>query len=429
MSGDGRAADPPTRKAPTAARSHGRPSDDRLVRRAAIVVAAQTAAAVAVVVAAVALLVLALTVREQHADAERMVRGAATSAQDVVDPPLGVVLLIRGVNGQVAASPGAPKALANLNIDRLPPGRGEVVVGPGSGTRYEIYTLDKGRQRVVAALDSRFRASETDRLVAALLPAGAVGIAAAALIGWLIGRRAVRPLGSALALQRRFVADASHELRTPLTILHTRAQMLNRRAGTDVRLRRDLDRLIADTRTLSEIVNDLLLSAEMEHRSDTREPVDLVDVAREVADGFAPAAEQAGVSITVEAEPDEAAVVAGVRAALRRAINSLVDNALGHTHAGDLVTLRVAHPGNTVTLAVVDNGDGLDPAQAAALTERFARGEQAPGHGRRFGLGLALVREVVHAHGGTLTLDGRLGQGTTATITIPRTTSAPLASR
>lgn len=84
------------------------------------------------------------------------------------------------------------------------------------------------------------------------------------------GRRAVRPLGRALALQRRFVADVSHELRTPLAILSTRAQLIQGRFGRvdgpDRRLHEHVDQLVADTRALGDVVDDLLRSAELRHR-------------------------------------------------------------------------------------------------------------------------------------------------------------------
>jgi signal transduction histidine kinase len=96
---------------------------------------------------------------------------------------------------------------------------------------------------------------------------------------------------------------------------------------------------------------------------------------------------------------------------------------LAHNHPGGTVTITVARDGDRIELAVVDDGTGLDPSQATELTQRFARGSGAPGHGRRFGLGLALVGEVVHAHGGTLALDGRPGEGATATITLPAATT------
>jgi signal transduction histidine kinase len=396
--------------------STGTAEDTRLVRRATLTIAVLTAIAVAVVVTAVALLAMLLTVREQRVDAERIVNDAATFAEDVTDPPPGVILLLHASGAGTEASAGAPPAVAALDVGRLAPGPSQVTLGRHE---YQLFTSDHGGKRVIAALDLRYRARESEQLLGSLLPASVVGIAAAAVIGWLVARRAVQPLGAALALQRRFVADASHELRTPLTILHTRAQLLRRRAGTDPMLGGGLDRLIDDTRALTEIVNDLLLSAEMEHRPAAREPVDLTGLAHAVTESFAHTAERADVSLTAVVHGDGDTTVAGVPAALRRAISALVDNALGHNHPGGTITVTIARRDRNVELAVVDDGEGLDPSQASELTKRFARGPDAPGHGRRFGLGLALVREVVHAHGGTLSLDGRPGEGATATITIP----------
>ena len=392
--------------------------DSRLVRRATVTIAVLAGSAVAVVVAAVALLSVALTIREQQVDADRIVRDAATSAEDVTDPPPNVALLLRrtgATNNEV--SEDAPPPLAAVNVDQLPSGASQITAGHH---QYRIYTSDRPEGRVVAALDLRYRSSETTRLLGSLLPASLVGIAAAAAAGWLVARRAVRPLANALALQRRFVADASHELRTPLTILHTRAQLLRRRAGDDPALQENLDRLTADTRALTEIVSDLLVSAEMQYRPAAKEPVNLAALAQAVTDSCAAMAEPAGVNLTtaVDGNADDM-TVAGVPAALRRAISALVDNALGHTQVSGTVTVSVARQADTVRLSVADNGEGLDPSRAQELTERFARGTDAPGHGRRFGLGLALVREVVEAHGGTLTFAGSPGQGATVTMTIP----------
>jgi signal transduction histidine kinase len=400
----------------------GRPAaaadgDARLVRRAALLVAAQTAVAVAIVVAVVAALALSLTVREQKRSSEGLLKDAANDRKSFTHAPSGITMIGRYPDGKVVTSAGAIDELTSLDIAKLPSGYSKRTF-PGVG-EFQLYVCDPPDRRVVAALDLSVPAKESNRLLNALLIAGAVGIAAAAAVGWLIARRAVRPLGTALALQRRFVADASHELRTPLTILHTRAQLLRRRAGPDPAMRQNLDRLIADTRALTEIVNDLLLSTEMRHRPDARESVDLAELARDVADGFGPAAEEAGIRLVVEVPPDQHTAVAGVPAALRRAISALVDNALGHNHAGGTVTLSVTDHGSTVELAVIDDGEGLDPGEATKLTERFARGTDAPGRGRRFGLGLALVREVVQAHGGTLRLDGQPGLGATATISVP----------
>ncbi|WP_034593462.1 sensor histidine kinase [Hamadaea tsunoensis] len=403
----------------------GRSADARLVRRAAWVVAAQTAAAVALVVAGIILVVLVFTVREQRTDAERIVHDAATAARDVTpEQPQIVLLESTGPGTTVESSTNAPDVLRRLDIRSLPPGR-STVRAPRTGhgddnTEYLLYAADRGDVRMVAALDTRFRAYETRRLGTSLLIAGIAGILAAAAIGWFVGRRAVRPLAGALAMQRRFVADASHELRTPLTILHTRAQLIARRphSGLDERTRRDIEGLRHDTQALTEIVNDLLLAAELEHRPELSEPVDLGELARQVAVGFNILAQQNSVRLTAET-PAAPVVIAGVAVALRRAVNALVDNALAHTGPGDEIVIAAGLDAGAATLSVTDTGEGLDPAEADTLTERFARGGTDTGRGRRFGLGLALVREVVEAHGGGLTLTGRPGEGARAVLTFP----------
>ncbi len=111
--------------------------------------------------------------------------------------------------------------------------------------------------------------------------------------------------------------------------------------------------------------------------------------------------------------------VNGAPAALRRALVALVDNAISHTPEGSVV-VRVTGDDDVVRIAVADDGEGLDPADTQRLTERFSRGASGSGQSRRFGLGLALVDEVVRAHEGHLELTGAIGQGATATMVLPR---------
>jgi signal transduction histidine kinase len=391
--------------------------DSALLRGAARRVALQSAGLLAVVVAiAVAGLAVEFD-HAQHAEIQRTVRAAATTADDVGDPPPGV-LLVESHDGRVDLTPGAPASLASLASSTA--GRGSATV---AGSHYLTYTKTKDGVRYVAAYDLAAHHDEEVRLLWTSVVAGLLGIALAAAAGWFIGRRAVRPMASALTLQRRFVTDASHELRTPLTVLHTRAQLIRRRLVDSVAPEqvRELDQLVEDTSTLGDVVSDLLLSAQLQGDRVEGEPVDLGALAAAVTRSLRPYAEASGTTLRYVEEPGTRTVV-GARGALRRALDALVDNAISHTPGGT-VLLGVSGDGDRVRLSVSDDGEGIDPSDRDRLINRFARGESAGDHQRRFGLGLALVDEVVRAHGGRLEIAGAVGEGATITMVLPR---APL---
>ncbi|WP_426566772.1 sensor histidine kinase [Angustibacter sp. McL0619] len=391
--------------------------DAAMLRRAARTVAVQTAAAVALVVLVMAGSVLLLDERQQHQQADSSVRTAWASADDVSDPPQGTWLLVLPPGGDRQTTSDAPPEVAALDPAALPDGIIRIV---RDDRELVVYTGEKSLGRVSAVYDLTARELEERRLVVSLGVAAIVGVVGAAAIGAVIGRRAVRPLAEAMTLQRRFVADASHELRTPLTVLLTRAQLLRRHLHGTVPTERaaELDRLVDDARNLGGVVNDLLLSAELDHRPQRGEDVDVGALAVDVSASLQALGDARAIRLSV-ASADGPAAVRGAGAALRRALTSLLDNAIAHTPDGGEVTVQVLIHPDHVLLSVADQGDGLDPAEAHRLLERFSRGTSGDA-GRRFGLGLALVDEVARSHGGSLLVDGEPGRGATFTLRLPR---------
>jgi signal transduction histidine kinase len=167
---------------------------------------------------------------------------------------------------------------------------------------------------------------------------------------------------------------------------------------------------------MGDIVEEMLLSAQLRAEPAQFGPVDLGAVAADVVEAYRPQAVDRDVSLDLAAGP-EPATVRGVPSALRRAIAALVDNALGHVRAGGTVAVSVRGEPDEVICEVRDDGVGFDPAESDRMFDRFARGGH--GEGRRFGLGLALVRETVEAHGGTVTADSEPGHGATFTVSLP----------
>ena len=182
--------------------------------------------------------------------------------------------------------------------------------------------------------------------------------------------------------------------------------------------------MVADTRALSDIVDDLLASATMTAGKPARDRVDLAEVAAAVCESMSSYAGSLGVTLRYECEKrdrSDAFEVIGSAAALRRALTSLVDNALGHEHEGGTVELRLHRDGANVVAAVADDGVGIDTETMATLFTRFSHGsEHTTREGREsYGIGLALVREIAQAHGGNVTVTSTPGEGATFSLTLP----------
>ncbi len=191
-----------------------------------------------------------------------------------------------------------------------------------------------------AAAGTAYAYLDSKDVLEAMVIAGVAGIVLAGIVGWLSARSAIRPLGDALARQRRFVQDASHELRTPLTILDTRIQLAQRNTVPDSRQGQDLARIREDAATLTGIVNELLLAATADAPDRSVAPADLADAAAGVAESLQLVADQRDVRLDFSAD---ARPLARIDAnALRRAVLALADNALAHTPPGGRVSIRTS---------------------------------------------------------------------------------------
>ena len=391
-----------------------RRGDDVLVGRAAKRVAWQAAGLVSLALLLLVLLVTVALVRGQNKAADALLRTTVATADDVVDPPAGAWLVLAGrTEGSPAkASPGLPAELSGALRDlRAAATRRPVLtdVGDGDdGRSYRVATVARESRILQVVLDQTPAQQQRSRLLRAMGLASLLGLLFAGVLGVLLGRRAVRPLAEALALQRAFVADASHELRTPLTLLSTRAQLLDRAIQiSDVheRVRVDARGVVTDVQRLGEVVDDLLVAADP-RRDQPLEPVDLPTLVGEAVASAQAHAEHAGVRLQATGRAAPAAA-RGSATALRRAVLALVDNAIDHTPVGGEVTVQVRLDRRQIIVTVTDTGPGVAPAAAANVLRRFHSGGQRAGRAH-YGLGLALSHDVANRHGGQL----RMVEGT-----------------
>ncbi|MGC4939854.1 sensor histidine kinase [Kribbella sp. DT2] len=379
--------------------------DDVLVRRAARGFAAHAAALVALAMLLLIALVTIVVVRGQAGAVDDLLRATVATADDVGDPPPSTWLVMAGPSG-TASSPGIPAAvlpeLAELRRAATPQVR--LTSLENNGGEYRIATGIRQDKTVQAVTDLATAHAERARMLQAMGLASVLGLIVAGLLGVWLGRRAVRPLAQALALQRAFVADAGHELRTPLTLLSTRAQVLDRalrRSGSSQEILQDARGVVQDTKRLGEVVDDLLVTADP-RADDAHEPVDVAPLAAAVVDSAAAHADQAGVSLSWRTDGADF-LVRGSVSAIRRAVVALVDNAIDHTPRDGVVQIAVRRDRRHVVVAVSDTGPGISPDDAERVLRRFESGGHRAGRAH-YGLGLALTHDVANRHGGQLRL-------------------------
>lgn len=231
---------------------------------------------------------------------------------------------------------------------------------------------------------------------------------------------------------RRFVADVSHELRTPLTSVEGYLELLAHGGIDPADVDGIIRRLRGESHRMRDLVEDLLLLAHLdEGRPMRQEPVDLVGIVRDLAADATVVHPQRRIAVVIGnvlgsagAELDPViGLVDGDALRLHQVIAGLLGNALVHTPATADIELRVwAQATGDVAVTVSDNGPGVDAATAATLFDRFSRGDSSRSrrgdHGG-FGLGLAIARAIVEAHGGRLTLASSPGAGCAFTMALP----------
>jgi signal transduction histidine kinase len=367
----------------------------------------------------------------------------------------GILLSIRPSPLSPAPSLPVPESAVEA-INRGQPAQGK---GTFHGTEVLYAARVAGDQVIVLTRGAGVGASDWRPFLGSFIIAGLVGAAMAAGVSLLLARTIGRPvrraaeatrrlaagespdllpvegydelamlsssfndmavqLARAREAERSFLLSVSHELKTPLTAIRGYAEALTEGA---VEPKEAGQVVTAEAARLERLVQDLLDLARVNQRTFTvrREPVDLSDTARSAGRRYEQRARSFGVSLEVEAPAAAAAVGDGDR--LLQAVSNLVENALRCTPAGGRVTVAAA-PGR---LAVKDTGPGLSAEDLPRAFERFYLhrrygGERPVGTG----LGLALVRELAEAMGGSVDVESTAGAGTTFTLRLPERPAA-----
>lgn len=227
-------------------------------------------------------------------------------------------------------------------------------------------------------------------------------------------------LQGALSHQREFVAVASHELRTPLAVLQAELEIARRPGRSEEEIRRSLDVLAPRVGLLSRLADDLLLLARGDggalplHRvGQSLEPL-----VAETLGSLSRVADAHGVLLALDADPEvDAAVDAG---RFQQVIDNLVGNAIEHASGSSLVEVLLREEAGEAVVEVRDNGPGFPDDVLSRAFERFTRADVSRRRGRRgAGLGLAIVRLIVEAHGGSVVARNLEGGGASVVVRLP----------
>jgi two-component system OmpR family sensor kinase len=231
--------------------------------------------------------------------------------------------------------------------------------------------------------------------------------------------------------QRDFVANVSHELKTPLTSIQGFSQaLLDGTASTPETAARAAHVVHEEAERMRRMVDELLTLARFDagQMVMARDPVELGPLLRACVEKLAPQAQAA--EVTIDMDVPEQLPVTGDADRLAQVFGNLLDNGVAHTPAGGSVAVaaRRADEGHFVEVTVTDTGRGIPADALPRIFERFYQVDKARRRSRGAGLGLAITKEIVEAHGGTITAESVVGLGSRFAVRLPRWEGKPTAA-
>ena len=287
-------------------------------------------------------------------------------------------------------------------------------------TTQRIFSPPLPLQTVYVGKDVTAMYNGMEKATWALAVLGGVALVFAAGIGYVLSGGAMKPVREAYEKQRQFAADASHELRTPLAVVLASADLLRSDPSiTSPFLKQVIEDVRDEVKKMTKLVSDLLTVARTDGKANQMRLVrmDLVSAVQQTVRIMRPFAEKK--DIVIDEELPKRVEIHADEQKIRQLILILVDNAVKYTPEHGRISVCVQENRGSVKLSVSDTGIGIAPEHQERIFERFYRVDKA--RSRRMGgngLGLAIAREIVEAHGGSIAVESEPGKGTTFHIRL-----------
>jgi signal transduction histidine kinase len=387
----------------------------------------------------------------------RLLPNAALQRQTVIRRMLKLTdqqVVRLGLNGQPLNDPPAGLSVDDLHLARI--AQGQTVSGVRGNLAYAAAPGRTARGVAFALVLTRNVRTGTGAGVWLLLASGAALVVAAAVAASL-GRRLTRPVREAeeatrriasgdlaaripvraeddelaalvasintmaanlersRGLERQFLLSVSHDLRTPLTSIRGYAEAIAERKAKPTQAAAVI---LGEARRLERLVGDLLELAKLDARrfSLDMRSTDVGEVVGDTAEGFRPAAEDAGVDLHIPIKPGTGPVAAADPDRLAQVVANLVENALKFSTG--TIEVGVGRAADAVQLWVSDDGPGIGPDEIAHVFDRFYAGTRVPARHVGSGLGLAIVHELVEAMGGSVVAEPAASGGARMVVTL-----------
>ena len=279
-----------------------------------------------------------------------------------------------------------------------------------------FYRQDGVLSTRIAFMDSTFEQATLRALVKVCLLIGLGALAVLLAVSWLLSGFVSRPVVRTWQDQQQFISDASHELKTPLTVILSSADLLEESAQPEQR--QYVDNILAESRRMKELVEDMLTLSRTEsgRAAAPMAPLDLSDLVTDAALRFEPVAFEAGHPL--EYDIQNGLSLTGDCQQLDQLVDILLDNAVKYAAPGGAIHLTLNATGRNAVLAVENPGEPIPPEKLPHLFDRFYRVDDARTGAGGFGLGLAIARQIVQRHKGTITAASD-ESATRFTVTLP----------
>ncbi|MEM1329199.1 MAG: ATP-binding protein [Planctomycetota bacterium] len=343
---------------------------------------------------------------------------AAAGETDELLETLWFGMILLDANGEIVRANGAAGVLLGKSSAGLRGVLADALFSGEVGERLSAMAAGTGAKRLSEEL--QLVASSGDERCVVRLTARALKRSGDAAV--MVALEDVTQQRLADEAHRGFVAQATHELRTPLTNIRLYLEEAIEYGEEDPAVVRQALNVIGnEAQRLERLVGDMLSVSEIEAGS-LALAVDDVTVellVSELEEAYGAQASGKGITFSVD-RPPKLPVLRGDRGKIASAIHNVIGNALKYTPEGGSVTVRVSADDHSAKFEVEDTGLGIDPAEHERVFEKFTRANDPRLKGiTGSGLGLALAREVVRLHGGDITLESAVGQGSTFTVFVP----------